>query len=414
MKNGWETKTLEDVCQFSNGLWKGEKPPFVNVGVIRNTNFTKEGTLDDSDIAYLDVESKKLEKRRLRFGDVILEKSGGGPKQPVGRVALFDKEDGDFSFSNFTAALRVLDPRELDFRFLHKFLHWTYLSGVTEGMQSHSTGIRNLDGDAYKAIKISFPSLSEQQRIIGILDKAFEGIATAKTNAEKSLQNARTLFESYLQSVFTQRGPGWAERKLGDESLLEIVDGDRGVNYPKASDFHNEGHCLFLNTKNVRPNGFDFETTMFVTAKKDGQLRKGKLKRDDVVLTTRGTIGNIGLYSEDVPFDHIRINSGMLIFRPNKRALLPSFLFELLRSEIVKGQIREQTTGAAQPQLPIKTLVNFTIPVPTSLNDQIALVKKLRAFEPETQRLVSIYQQKLDALEALKKSLLHQAFTGKL
>lgn len=175
MKTRWKTKTLEEVSQFSNGLWKGEKPPFVNVGVIRNTNFTKEGTLDDRDIAYIDVEARKLEKRRLQFGDIILEKSGGGPKQPVGRVALFDKENSDFSFSNFTAALRVLDPRELDFRFLHKFLHWTYLSGITEGMQSHSTGIRNLDGDAYKAISISFPLLPEQRRIVGILDEAFEG-----------------------------------------------------------------------------------------------------------------------------------------------------------------------------------------------------------------------------------------------
>jgi type I restriction enzyme, S subunit len=153
---------------------------------------------------------------------------------------------------------------------------------------------------------------------------------------------------------------------------------------------------------------------MFITAEKDGQLRKGKLKRDDVVLTTRGTIGNVGLYSEDVPFDNIRINSGMLIFRPKTRALLPSFLFELLRSEIVKDQIRKQTTGAAQPQLPIKTLVNFTIPVPKNIEDQRALVKKLAAFEPETQRLASLYQRKLDALEALKKSLLHQAFIGEL
>ena len=104
----------------------------------------------------------------------------------------------------------------------------------------------------------------------------------------------------------------------------------------------------------------------------------------------------------------------MLIFRPNKLALLPSFLFELLRSEIVKDQIREQTTGAAQPQLPIKTLVNFTIPVPANFEDQLALVRKLRAFEPETQRLESLYQQKLNGLDALKKSLLHQAFSGEL
>src|SRR5665647_1136612 len=148
MTTAWKCQTLEEACQFSNGLWKGEKPPFVHVGVIRNTNFTKEGALDDSDIAYLDVEAKKLEKRSLQFGDVILEKSGGGPKQPVGRVVLFDKTEGIFSFSNFTAALRVRDPQSLDFRFLHKFLHWAYVSGITGGMQSHSTGIRNLDGDA--------------------------------------------------------------------------------------------------------------------------------------------------------------------------------------------------------------------------------------------------------------------------
>ena len=140
---------------------------------------------------------------------------------------------------------------------------------------------------------------------------------------------------------------------LGDETLLEIIDGDRGVNYPNGSDFQEEGYCLFMNTKNVRPDGFEFGSTMFISEEKDRLLRKGKLKRDDVVLTTRGTIGNVGIYSEDVPFDNIRINSGMLIFRPNKQALLPSFLFEMFRSDIVKDQIRKQTTGAAQPQLPI-------------------------------------------------------------
>ena len=277
------------------------------------------------------------------------------------------------------------------------------------------TAQKNLDVPVFRTLPLFVPeSLAEQQRIVGLLDEAFEGLATAKANAEKNLQNARALFESHLQSVFTQRGPGWVEKRLGDEALLEIIDGDRGVNYPNGSDFQDEGYCLFMNTKNVRPDGFEFESTMFITEEKDRLLRKGKLKRDDVVLTTRGTIGNVGIYSEDVPFDNIRINSGMLIFRPNKSALLPAFLFELFRSEILKEQIRKRTTGAAQPQLPIKTLVNFTIPVPTKLADQAALVKKLRAFEPETQRLARLYERKHAALEALKKSLLHQAFTGEL
>ena len=109
MRTGWLKHTLEDLCHFGNGLWSGKKPPFVNVGVIRNTNFTKDGLLDDSDIVYLDVEQSQYSKRKLQFGDIILEKSGGGPKQPVGRVVIFDKKKGDFSFSNFTSLIRVKD-----------------------------------------------------------------------------------------------------------------------------------------------------------------------------------------------------------------------------------------------------------------------------------------------------------------
>src|SRR4029077_1754671 len=146
---------------------------------------------------------KKFQKRRLSYGDLILEKSGGGPKQPVGRIALFDKKEGEFSFSNFTAAMRVHDPKTLDFRFLHKFLFWTHLSGVTETMQSHSTGIRNLDGDAYKSIEIALPPVPEQRRIVGILDEACDSIAKAKANAEKNVQNARELFHSVLNAAIT-------------------------------------------------------------------------------------------------------------------------------------------------------------------------------------------------------------------
>ena len=322
------------------------------------------------------------------------------PKHFIGKFDLHQRAYALFDFSE-----------RIDVKFLYYFLHYycDYFPRVAVGATVKSLRLRH-----FEQLPVSITCLPEQKRIVGILDEAFDGIATAKANAEKNLHNARALFESYLQFVFSQPGKSWVVKKLGDESLLEIIDGDRGVNYPKTSDFCDEGHCLFLNTKNVRPDGFDFGTTMFITAEKDRQLRKGKLTRDDVVMTTRGTIGNIGLYSEDVPFDNIRINSGMLIFRANKRTLLPPFLFELLRSEIVKDQIRKQTTGAAQPQLPIKTLVNFTIPVPTNLDDQRALIKKLRAVEPETQDLNNLYERKLTALEAFKRSLLHLAFTGGL
>ena len=192
------------------------------------------------------------------------------------------------------------------------------------------------------------------------------------------------------------------------------MDGDRGKNYPKKSDFLDKGYCLFLNTKNVRPDGFEFEQTIFITKQKDEALRKGKLERGDVIMTTRGTIGNIGIYDATVPYDVIRINSGMLIFRTNKDLLLPEYLFELLRSDFIKSQIEKNVSGAAQPQLPIKTLVNLRLPVPNSLSEQRKIVKEVRLFNSETKKLNKIYQQKLTSLAELKKSILHQAFSCKL
>ena len=159
---------------------------------------------------------------------------------------------------------------------------------------------------------------------------------------------------------------------------------------------------------------FNFDTTMFVTEEKDRALRKGKLQRQDVILTTRGTIGNVAIYDEGVEFENIRINSGMLIFRPNTEKILSSFLFEVFRSGIMKSQMTRHVSGAAQPQLPIKTLIDFEIPVPNTLESQRKIVASVREIDAETQRLESLHQRKLAALAELKESLLHQAFSGAL
>ena len=291
MRDGWETKPLEDVCEFSNGLWKGKKPPFVRTGVIRMTNFAEDGALDDSDIAQLDVEARQFEKRRLQFGDVILEKSGGGPRQPVGRVCLFDKSDGAFSFSNFTSAIRVRDPQELDYRYLHKFLHWTYLSGVTEGMQSHSTGIRNLNSTAYKGIRIPLPLLAEQQRVVGILEEAFAGMSTARENAEKNLRNARDVFESNLQSVFAQHGNGRMERRLGD--VCRTSSG--GTPLKSRKEFYEGGTIPWLMSGEVA-QGDVRSATRFISQRGLEASSAKVFPKDTVLVAMYGaTAGQVGI-----------------------------------------------------------------------------------------------------------------------
>ncbi len=405
MKNGWKVKTLEEACQFSNGLWKGEKPPFVNVGVIRNTNFTKEGTLDDSDIAYLDVEAKKLEKRRLQCGDIILEKSGGGPKQPVGRVALFDKKEGEFSFSNFTAALRILHPDELDFRYLHKFLHWTYLSGITEGMQSHSTGIRNLDGDAYKAIQVTYPPLPEQQRIVAILDEAFEGIATAKANAEKNLQNARAIFESHLQSVFTQQGEGWVEKRLD-----EVCTFSSGGTPSKSNSSYWSGKIPWI-------SGRDMKSTRL----SDSLLHISKSAVDESS-TRMAAAGTLLILVRGMGLAHgaqIAELTAPCAFNQDIRgihaepSLIPRYLLFALRDRINSSDSVLSNAAHGTLKIDSRELHCVMIPIPSRERQQ-KIVKTIDSLSRETQRLASLYARKLEALEALKKSLLSQAFAGEL
>ena len=93
-----------------------------------------------------------------------------------------------------------------------------------------------------------------------------------------------------------------------------------------------EGYCLFLNTGNVTTSGFSFESNQFITKEKSDLLRKGKLRRRDIVYTTRGTVGNAGFFSESVPYEHIRINSGMVIIRPNESVVCTEFLYQILKS----------------------------------------------------------------------------------
>ncbi|MFA5117469.1 MAG: restriction endonuclease subunit S [Candidatus Omnitrophota bacterium] len=386
MKNNWTTRKLGEVCEISTGKSNANE------------------AVEDGEYAFFD--RSKTIKRSTRFlfdCEAIIIPGEGQEFFPKYYKGKFDLHQRAYALYNFNEKVNI--------QFIYKYLiHFhKYFENVAVGATAKSLRLRH-----FEELPFPLPPLSEQKQIVRILDEIFGKTVMVKENVENNLQNARELFESYLQNIFANLGEGWEEKTLGDSSIIEIIDGDRGVKYPKKSDFLEKGHCLFLNTKNVRPDGFCFDTTMFITKEKDAALRKGKLIRNDVILTTRGTIGNLAVYDSEVPYDNIRINSGMLIFRPNMKKLLPSFLFEVLRSGIIKTQIVRHVSGAAQPQLPIKTLVNFKISVPRTVDAQAKIVSSLKEMAANTKRLEVIYQQKLTDLEELKKSILQKAFNGEL
>jgi type I restriction enzyme S subunit len=203
-KVGFPMVRLGDLCNTISGLWTGKKPPFEKATVIRNTNFTKDCNLDLSNVAVLDVETKQLKSRTLLPGDLIIEKSGGGPKQAVGRVVHFNETSGTYSLSNFTSALRVKDSSEVLPLYLRHFLYFQYTSGETENMQSHSTGIRNLNMHQFLDVRVPLPSLEKQREIVEVLDKVFSEIEYLKVNIKFEKDSAAALRQSLLSSAISE------------------------------------------------------------------------------------------------------------------------------------------------------------------------------------------------------------------
>ena len=173
LPKGWAIITIDSVCENINGLWKGKKEPLVNVGVIRNANFTKDFKLDYSKIEYIDVEQSAFRRRHLKNGDLIVEKSGGSDNHPVGRAILYEGEDAVFSFSNFTMILRIKEGEVLTSRYLFYFLLAEYQKGSMSSMQTQTTGLHNLILEKYLSMSIPLPPFSEQLRITEKIDEVF-------------------------------------------------------------------------------------------------------------------------------------------------------------------------------------------------------------------------------------------------
>jgi type I restriction enzyme, S subunit len=167
------------------------------------------------------------------------------------------------------------------------------------------------------------------------------------------------------------------------EAPLAIIDGDRGENYPHQEEFSPVGDCLFLNAGNVTSAGFSFSNCAFISKEKDASLRKGKLIRSDIVLTTRGTVGNVAFFNSVVPYDNIRINSGMVILRAQSKTLDPQYLYLFVRSALFRQQVSALETGSAQPQLPIKDINRIAIPIPP-LAEQKAIASVIGALDDKT------------------------------
>jgi type I restriction enzyme S subunit len=192
--------------------------------------------------------------------------------------------------------------------------------------------------------------------------------------------------------------------KFGE--IFHVVDGDRGANYPKEGDFFDEGFCLFLNAGNVTKTGWSFNKVSFITKEKDSKLRKGRVERGDTVLTTRGTVGNAAYYGDSIKYDHIRINSGMVILKAKDKQIIDDkFIYYLVTSPIAKKTIELFCSGSAQPQLPIKDFIKIKYDLP-SLKIQKKIVSIIGSYD----NLIENNNRRIRLLEQMAENLYKEWF----
>ncbi len=392
MKKGWPTKTLGDVCQLISGQHIDAKD--------YNTESRGVGYLTGpSDFGPLNpVITKWTEhpKVKAKRGDVLITVKGSG----VGKINLLDEDE--VAISRQLMAVRVTGAEP-------SFVH-AILSSTFDHFQSLSTGaaIPGISREQVLGLTIALPPLAEQQRIVGLLDEAFEGLATAKANAEKNLQNARALFESHLQSVFTQRGPGWVEKSLGD--VCEVfADGD----WVESKDQSSEGIRL-IQTGNVGEGLFKdrAEKARYISEATFKRLRCTEIFEGDCLVSRLpDPVGRSCILPDTGERMITAVDCTILRFNPKQ--LLPTFFNHYSQSDDYLTTVANECTGTTRNRISRSNLGLTPIPVPP-LAEQQRIVAKLDRLSEETQRLARLYERKLAALEALKKSLLHKAFTGKL
>ena len=403
MKKGWPTKTLAEVCQI--------KPP---------KSEAREKVSASSIVSFLPMEDMGIDVKFVQAtqtkllsavvgsytyfadGDVLLAKIT--PCFENGKLGIADGLSNGIGFGSSEYFVFRPDPT------VSKEWLYYFLSGETfrvEGAarMTGAVGHKRVSKEFIEDYPIPVPPLAEQQRIVGLLDEAFEGLATAKANAEKNLQNARALFESHLQSVFADQ---WQIGELVTlaELATDITDGDHlpPPKSPTGVPFITIGNIV----KETREIDFS-DTFMVPRAYFDALKPYKKPRQGDVLYTVTGSFGIPVIVRDDTEFCFQR-HIGLVRPKPETSS---SWLYYLLMSPQLLKQANDGATGTAQKTVSLKLLRSFVVPK-VSPKQQKQAVEKLDALTEETQRLARLYERKHAALEALTQSLLHQAFTGRL
>lgn len=393
---------LKDIVEKPiTGEWGDEG---TSVNVLRTTNFTNEGFIDYTKVVKRDIEQKKIDKKRLYKGDIIIEKSGGSPTQPVGRVVYFDSEE-IYLCNNFTAILRPKKEQVYP-KYLHYILFVGHQIGLTSAFQNKTTGIINLQLPKYlEGVQVPLPPLPQQQKIANILDAA-----------DALRQNDKALIEKYdelTQALFldmfgdpVSNPKGWEKVEL-KECTSKIGSGSTPRGGKET--YLTEGIAL-IRSLNIYDNEFKYKNLAYISQEQADKLKNVIVESSDVLFNITGaSVCRCSIVPDDVL--PARVNQHVSILRPLKEKLSSSFLSHLLISENVKIKLLGVGAfgGAIMEAITKEQLEKFNIILPP-----IQLQKKFAERVAVIEEQKAIAQKQLEKSEELFNSLLQKAFKGEL
>lgn len=384
MKAGWQRKSLGQVLRLEYGrpLDTAERKPNGLYPV-----YGANGEKDRTDSFHHDKPS------------III-----GRKGSAGEVNLTEERFWPLDVTYFV----TFDNQRYDLQFLYYLLTTLDLPKLAKGVKP---GINR--NEVYAQV-VNVPPLLEQRRIVAILDEAFDGIATAKANAEKNLQNARDLFESHLQSVLTERDEGWARVTL--KAMLERgwiqshLDGNHGSDYPRKEEFIEKG-VPYISANCLVDEMVDMSRAKYLSYSRAAKLRKGLAKNRDVLFAHNATVGPVAILKTDE--EKVVLGTSLTYYRCNIDHILPEYLAYYMRSTRFRVQYEQVMKQSTRNQVPITKQREFFHAIPP-IDEQYKIVSELDGLFDNGRNLESLYLKKLRALADLKNSLLYQAFSGAL
>lgn len=393
MKN-WEVKYLDDVCELIT-CGVAARPNYVDEGIpFLSAKNVKDGQVIWNGYNCIsEATHKELTKNNKPLkGDLLYTRVGS-----YGEAAVIED---NYEFSVFVSLTLIkVDKSILNSYYLKHYLNSEAVKRLAKASISGS-GVGNLNVGTVRKFPITFPSLSEQKRIVSILDEAFAAIAKAKANAEQNLKNAKELFESYLQRLF--ENGDWETKKLNE--ITEVKDGTHDS--PK---YIKEG-IPFVTQKNIKPDGLSFDDTKFITETDHKKFyKRSNVTYGDILISMIGANRGMAAIVDDKRVFSIK-NVGLIKTSENINI---HYLLHYLKSSMAMKYVMYMSNGGAQEFVGLTALRSFPIPLPP-LNEQKTIVRQLDALQAETQKLEAVYQKKIKDLEELKKSILQKAFAGEL